>query len=77
MKHKSKGFEENPVIWKGKKIYKHQKLKKIKKVLQNAWQFRGHPFFMHTARCPLGTKAQIPEISALQKHTSRLLLYEI
>jgi hypothetical protein len=30
---KYKGFKENPVILKGKKIYKHQKTKRIKKIL--------------------------------------------
>ena len=32
MKHKHKGFKENPVILIEKDTYKHQKTKKIKKV---------------------------------------------
>ena len=51
MKQKSKGFKGNPIRLKGKKIYQHQKTKKIKKILQNAWLFRGHPFVLHPARC--------------------------
>ena len=51
MKHKYKGFKENQVILKRKKIYKHQKTKKIKKVLPNAWLFIAHPFVFHKARC--------------------------
>ena len=49
MKHKYKGLKENPVILIEKKIYEHQKTKKIKKILQNALLFRGHLFVLHEA----------------------------
>ena len=51
MKHKYKGLQENPVIIIEKKIYEYQKTKKIKKILQNAWLFRGHPFVLHKVWC--------------------------
>ena len=50
MKHKYKGLKENPLILTGKKIYEYQNTKKIKKILWNAWLFRGHPFVQHPAR---------------------------
>ena len=33
MRHKYKGFKENPVILTEKKIYEHQNTKKINKIL--------------------------------------------
>jgi hypothetical protein len=50
MKRKYKVLKENPVLLKEKEIYEHQKTKKRKKILQNAWLFRGHPFVLHKAR---------------------------
>ena len=49
MKQKYKGLKENPVILIEKKIYEHQKTKEKKKILQNSWFFRGHPFVLHKA----------------------------
>jgi hypothetical protein len=54
MKHKNKGFKENPLILKEMKIYVYQNTKKIKKIGLNAWLFREHPFALHPARCGQG-----------------------
>ena len=50
MKQKYKELKENPAILIEKKIYEHQNTKEKKKILQNIWLFRGHPFVLHPAQ---------------------------